>query len=551
MIEWVIFSFGLIFISVGLYIAIMGPSRFHRHGYVGAIHRWFRTQLPLCAGETVCMLRYCCRRQKAKAAWLRWRLEHRHGFQRNWFFVIVYVLLVWTIEVLYLFFCLPHLKARFLSKLVSYALVIVSEVLYGLAVFSDPGVVSSYETVQKQLAVFPLSNGSGGGGDGTAAATATATTRIGVEYILNRRYPVDGILYERFSADDVAADASLSKKQKKQQQPLVPPATWETDFRNHRGVPVMLGQVCRTCALPKPARSKHCSACQHCVRRFDHHCPWINNDVAEGTLRYFCGFLFVHAISSLWGVLDLYLLIKQFLVRHQLWGWQMRRGKRVYELGVLEYATILTTYQLLPVMLCIMALSLCIVLFCFWGYVMSFVYRNITMNDMRKIDEVMYFIDQLETLDDVYKELRVMGSILAIVSPQNSALPALFAISPPPPELCDIPCGNTEGYDELSAQLPKKKKSTTKKVNPPSKEVLKQCRSYRGKAVRALKRALERIYDHGIYQNVKEAFVPGCCVTPDLLTDVVNGVREAVAKRAGAKHNAVQLYGVDIREKNA
>jgi len=48
---------------------------------------------------------------------------------------------------------------------------------------------------------------------------------------------------------------------------------------------------CRTCRLPKPARSKHCSICRACVAKHDHHCVWINNCVGLNNTRYFLFFL--------------------------------------------------------------------------------------------------------------------------------------------------------------------------------------------------------------------------------------------------------------------
>ncbi|KAJ1325480.1 palmitoyltransferase ZDHHC4 [Microdochium nivale] len=47
------------------------------------------------------------------------------------------------------------------------------------------------------------------------------------------------------------------------------------------------GQVCKTCLLLKPARSKHCSVCKRCVGRMDHHCVFINNCVGYGNQHYF------------------------------------------------------------------------------------------------------------------------------------------------------------------------------------------------------------------------------------------------------------------------
>ncbi|XVF68144.1 hypothetical protein PTKIN_Ptkin10aG0180100 [Pterospermum kingtungense] len=43
-------------------------------------------------------------------------------------------------------------------------------------------------------------------------------------------------------------------------------------------------QLCPTCKIIRPVRSKHCPVCKHCIEQFDHHCPWISNCV--GKVRY-------------------------------------------------------------------------------------------------------------------------------------------------------------------------------------------------------------------------------------------------------------------------
>lgn len=33
--------------------------------------------------------------------------------------------------------------------------------------------------------------------------------------------------------------------------------------------------ICKKCLIPKPQRTHHCSICNRCILKFDHHCPWV------------------------------------------------------------------------------------------------------------------------------------------------------------------------------------------------------------------------------------------------------------------------------------
>lgn len=52
--------------------------------------------------------------------------------------------------------------------------------------------------------------------------------------------------------------------------------------------PVLL---CPDCQIIRTARSRHCSICNRCVERFDHHCPWVNNCVGVKNHFLFMKFL--------------------------------------------------------------------------------------------------------------------------------------------------------------------------------------------------------------------------------------------------------------------
>ncbi|KAI1387207.1 zf-DHHC-domain-containing protein [Hypoxylon trugodes] len=106
------------------------------------------------------------------------------------------------------------------------------------------------------------------------------------------------------------------------------------------------GQVCRTCGLLKPPRSKHCSVCKRCVHRMDHHCVFINNCVGYGNQHYFLLLLLSTAfLTSYGGALGLVCVAdsarahnKSFTLFPKPTGWSWAEYLLLLTMGIQEDA---------------------------------------------------------------------------------------------------------------------------------------------------------------------------------------------------------------------
>ncbi|GCE99894.1 palmitoyltransferase for Vac8p [Zygosaccharomyces mellis] len=155
-------------------------------------------------------------------------------------------------------------------------------------------------------------------------------------------------------------------------------------------------RVCRTCHVWKPDRCHHCSRCDKCILKMDHHCPWFPSCIGFNNQRFFIQFL-LYATT--------YSTITFLFSTIQLFDWFR---KKQYEVDLIDF-------HLLSVWLLSIAVSVSLPFFT--GFTIYQVTKNQTTIEMhihrRYREELEILADTCGSINSSRDNAYDLGSALA------------------------------------------------------------------------------------------------------------------------------------------
>ena len=76
--------------------------------------------------------------------------------------------------------------------------------------------------------------------------------------------------------------------------------------------------MCQRCIRTKPDRCHHCSQCNKCILKMDHHCPWVANCIGFFNYKYFLCMLIYASACCIMIVSTSYPLVGKVLAQDEV-----------------------------------------------------------------------------------------------------------------------------------------------------------------------------------------------------------------------------------------
>ncbi|KAK9463001.1 DHHC palmitoyltransferase-domain-containing protein [Lipomyces oligophaga] len=159
---------------------------------------------------------------------------------------------------------------------------------------------------------------------------------------------------------------------------------------------------CRTCHLPKPARSKHCSVCKGCIAKNDHHCAWVNNCLGYYNYRFFLGFVLSNLIVLSYGsYLTFSVLFAEYKAQYYPQG--TANEPTFYFLSYRNWILLVHSRKWTPILTSLFMIStlLCPLVIAFLAQHILYIHQGMTTNESEKWGEVQWVANH--QMLDVYE----------------------------------------------------------------------------------------------------------------------------------------------------